>query len=136
MMRAFPLVLVLAMGCQDGDDQPARWGYIHTAIIAPACATAGCHSALTAIAGVNLADRVGAYTVLTGHICDEPPRPSDPPRNFVTPFSADYSQLVYQLRGADAAGRPYRDVMPPDTPLPEVEIDLVARWIDEGAACE
>ena len=35
-----------------------------------------------------------------------------------------------------AAGRPYRDVMPPDAPLPDVEVDLVARWIDEGARCD
>lgn len=54
-----------------------------------------------------------AYTVLTGHICGEPVRPGDPPRNYVTPFSAEYSQLMYQLRGEDATGRPYRDVMPP-----------------------
>jgi hypothetical protein len=122
--------------CQDADDRPARWSYVHEAILVPACTTAGCHSALTAIAGVNLADREGAYTVLTGHICGEPARPGDPPRNYVTPFSAEYSQLVYQLRGEDAAGRPYRDVMPPDTPLPDVEVELVVRWIDEGAPCD
>jgi hypothetical protein len=122
--------------CLDPDELPARWSYVHAAVLAPACTTAGCHSTLTAAAGVTLADREGAYTVLTGRICGEPPRPGDPPRNFVTPYSAAYSQLVYQLRGADAAGRPYRDVMPPDAPLPAAEIALVARWIDEGARCD
>ncbi len=43
---------------------------------------------------------------------------------------------MYQLRGADAEGRPYRDVMPPDTRLPAVEVELVGQWIDEGAACD
>jgi hypothetical protein len=129
-------LLCWAAGCHDADDRPARWGYVHGAIIVPSCTTASCHSALTAIAGINLADAEGAYTVLTGHICGQPVRPQDPPRNFVTPFSADYSQLMYQLRGADGDGRPYRDVMPPDTKLPDVEIELVARWIDEGAACD
>ena len=66
----------------------------------------------------------------------EPSRPIDPPRNYVTPGSSDYSQLMYQLRGETADGQPYRDVMPPDTPLPDVEIELIARWIDEGAACD
>lgn len=122
--------------CLGSDDRPARWSYLHEAILVPACTTAGCHSALTAIAGVNLADREGAYAVLTGHICGEPARPGDPSRNYVTPFSAEYSQLIYQLRGEDATGRPYRDVMPPDTPLPDLEVELVARWIDAGAPCD
>lgn len=130
------VLLCAAGGCEHSADRPARWSYIHASIIVPSCTTAGCHSALTAIAGLNLTDKHGAYTVLTGHICGEPVRPQDPPRNYVTPFSADYSQLVYQLRGADADGRPYRDVMPPDMPLPDAEVELVERWIDEGAACD
>jgi hypothetical protein len=120
----------LVAACETADDRPATWSYIHTAIIQPSCTTAGCHSALTAIAGLALADREGSYTVLTGRICGEPILPESPPRNYVTPGSAAYSTLIYQLRGED------RDVMPPDTPLPDVEIDLVARWIDEGARCE
>jgi hypothetical protein len=123
-------VVTLIAGCQTGDDRPATWSYVHNAIIQPSCTTAGCHSALTAIAGLNLADREGAYAVLTGSICGEPLLPEAPPRNYVTPGSSEYSTLIYQLRGED------RDVMPPDTPLPDIEIELVARWIDEGAACE
>lgn len=131
----------LALGCgiascQAANDRPAAWSYLHASIIAPSCTTAGCHSALTAIAGVNLSDKAGAYTILTGRICGAPARPQDPPRNYVTPYSSEYSQLIYQLRGANDAGRPYRNVMPPDAPLPEVEIDLIARWIDEGALCD
>ncbi len=121
--------LLWIVGC-DTEERPARWSYIHTAIIAPACTTAGCHSGLTAMAGLNLSDREGAYTVLTGRICGEPILSESPPRNYVEPFNADGSQLVHQLRGDN------RDVMPPDTPLPDVEIELVERWIDEGAACE
>jgi hypothetical protein len=44
--------------------------------------------------------------------------------------------LIYQLRGTDALDRPYRDVMPPDTPLPGAEIEAIARWIDLGAPCD
>lgn len=124
-----------AVACQSANDRPATWSYLHASTITPACTTAGCHSALTAIAGVNLSDKDGAYTILTGRICGAPERPQDPPRNYVTPFSSKYSQLIYQLRGSDDAGRPYRNVMPPDAPLSEVEIDLIARWIDEGAQC-
>lgn len=123
-------ILLALAGCETADDRPSTWQYVHAAIIQPACTTAGCHSALTALAGINLADRDGAYTVLTGAICGEPILPASPPRNYVTPGSAEYSTLVYQLRGEG------RDVMPPDTPLPEVEIELVSRWIDEGARCD
>lgn len=124
-------------GCLPAEDPPApRWHYLHTAIIAPNCATSGCHSALTALAGVNLADAEGAYLILTGHPCGQPLRPQDPPRNYVTPGSAEYSELVYQLRGADSTGRSYRNVMPRDTRLPESEIALIESWIDAGAACD
>ena len=131
------LALALALAaCDDAADRPATWSYVHAAILAPACTTAACHSKLTAIAAVDLSDREGAYAVLVGRVCGEPGRPQDPGRNYVTPGSAAYSQLVYQLRGEDADGRPYRDVMPPDAPLPAVEVELVERWIDDGAACD
>jgi hypothetical protein len=91
---------------------------------------------LTAAAGVNLADRKGAYAILTGRICGDMDRPQQPPRNFVTPGSSEYSQLMYQLQGQNADGQTFRDVMPPDTSLPDVEIALIARWIDNGAACD
>jgi hypothetical protein len=127
------LVAVACTACDTAEDRPATWSYVHAAVLTPACTTAGCHGKLTAIAGL---DREGAYNVLVGRVCGEPGRPQDPGRNYVTPGSAAYSQLVYQLRGEDLAGRPYRDVMPPDAPLPAVEVELVERWIDDGAACD
>jgi hypothetical protein len=126
-MRSHACVALLA-GCL-GDPPPATWEYVHAAILQPSCATAGCHSKLAAIAGIDLSSHDGGYTVLTGRICGEPPGDSAP-RNYVTPFSAEYSQLMYQLRGAG------RDAMPPDTRLPAFEIELVGAWIDDGAACE
>ncbi|MCL4228613.1 MAG: hypothetical protein KJZ91_29455 [Myxococcales bacterium] len=126
------LAAALAAGaCADtADDRPARWAYVHAAIVAPACATAGCHSTLAATAGLDLSSATGAYTFLTGRICGEPVGPGSPPRSYVEPGSPERSQLVYQLRGAGRA------LMPPDVPLPEVEIQLVERWIEEGAPCD
>ncbi|MBA3460025.1 MAG: hypothetical protein H0T46_08695 [Deltaproteobacteria bacterium] len=123
-------VVALVGGCADSSERPARWGYVHATIIQPSCTTAGCHSALTAIAGINLADREGAYTILTGRLCGEPPSSIEPPRNYVTPFSSETSKLYHQLVGENT------DVMPPDSPLPDAEIEIVARWIDEGARCD
>jgi hypothetical protein len=118
-------------GCtDDATDRPASWSYVHAAIIAPACATAGCHSTLAATAGLDLSSRTGAYTFLTGRVCGEPIGPGSPPRNYVEPGRPAYSQLVYQLRGIARAQ------MPPDQPLPEVEIEIIERWIEEGARCD
>lgn len=130
------LLAILVVAACAAEPPPPRWSYIYPAILQPACATAGCHATLAATAGVDLGSRESAYTVLTGRICGEPARPSDPPRNFVTPFAAEASQLTYQLRGVDARGRRYRDVMPPDLPLPDDEVALVEAWIDAGAACD
>ncbi len=122
--------VVLLGGCLASEERPARWSYIHAAILQPSCTTAGCHSGLTAIAGLNLSNADHAYNVLTGHVCGEPIRLQDPLGNYIIPGSAEYSTLVHQLRGEN------RDVMPPDMPLPAAEIDLVERWIDVGAACD
>lgn len=131
------LVGVLAVAaCESPDDRTARWSYIHAAILEPSCTTAACHSRLTAIAGVDLASAEGAYNVLVGVPCGDPLPERAPPRNYVTPGSSDYSQLMYQLRGVSPDGTPYTDVMPPDLRLPSHEIELVARWIDEGATCD
>jgi len=128
MTRLVGLAALLS-ACVEAEDRPARWSYVYGAILQPACTTTGCHSKLTAIGGVDLSDREGAYNILTGHVCGDLP-PGSAPRNYVTPGSAEYSTLIHQLRGEN------RDVMPPDNPLPAVEIELVARWIDLGAACD
>ena len=121
---------VVAAGCDDAGDRPSSWTYVHTTIIAPACATAGCHSTLAAAASLDLSSPNGAYAFLTGRVCGEPVGPGSPPRNYVDPGSPEFSQLIYQLRGEG------RDQMPPDVPLPEVEIRLVESWILEGARCD
>lgn len=128
-MARLTLVVGLA-GCDAADDRPATWSYLHPAVIAPACATAGCHSQHAALAGLDLSNADGAYTFLTGRICGEPPRPIDPPGNYVFAGAPERSQLVYLLRGDDVR------VMSPDQPLPAVEVALIERWILEGATCE
>ncbi|MDQ3341162.1 MAG: hypothetical protein M4D80_38910 [Myxococcota bacterium] len=128
MTRLIVLVAVLS-ACVEAEERPARWSYVYGAVLQPACTTSGCHSKLSALAGVDLSDREGAYNILTGHVCGEI-APGAPPRNYVTPGSSEYSQLIEQLRGEN------RNVMPPDYPLPAVEVEMVARWIDGGAQCD
>lgn len=100
-------------GCADPAGRPASWSYVHAAVVAPSCATASCHGALTRTAGLRLDDSDLAHEVLIG-------------RQYVIPGDPD-SPLLYLLEGEE------RDRMPPDAPLPQADIELIRRWIAEGA---
>ena len=127
--KLLPAALVaLVVGCET--DRPAEWSYIHAAIVAPSCATASCHSKIASIAGIDLSTRESAYAFLTGRVCGAPPHPQDAPGNYVFPYAPERSRLLYLLRGAEIR------IMPPDIPLPGVEISLIERWIVEGAPCD
>ncbi len=128
---AAAIAIVALASCDQAGDRTSDWGYVHTAILRPSCATSGCHAALSALGGVDLSTPDRAYTQLTGRSCGEPPTSDQPTSDFVRPGHPETSQLVYMLRG-DGTDL----VMPPDLPLPEVEIAIVERWILEGATCE
>jgi Planctomycete cytochrome C len=102
------------MSCAaDPGDRPARWSYIHAAIIAPSCATSSCHSALAATAGLTLDDPDASYQALLA-------------RQYVIP--GDMSSTLLSLLAGNERKR-----MPPDAPLPTGDIALVTEWIDAGA---
>ena len=125
MTRAALAALLVLGGCVDADERPASWRYVHAAIVAPGCATAGCHAADEAAGGLDLSTASRAYQALTGAACGDPPAPG----RWVVPFDPAASPLIGVLRGQGAA------LMPPELPLATPEIDLVDRWILEGAAC-
>ena len=112
------------------DDRPASFAYIQTAIIEPNCATASCHTGSTAQAGIKLHTKEASYSILTGRPCDGETSGGVAPRNFVAPGQPDRSRLMYLLLGLEV-----RQAMPPDRPLPGPDIDLIERWILEGARC-
>jgi hypothetical protein len=126
-LAAIALGLALT-ACGGEDTRPATFSYIHAAILVPSCATASCHSDIAATVGVQLETKEGAYQTLVGHPCNG--SGGDPaPRNFVDPGSPETSRLMYQLMGSETRQ------MPPDVALPEADIALVERWIQEGAQC-
>lgn len=128
-----PLAALLITGlsaCESPDERPAEWSYIHAAILRPACTTASCHSNASAAAGLDLSTPAAAYSYFLGRACEAPANPTDAPGNYVFPYQPERSRLLFLLRGDRTT------IMPPDSPLPDSEIQIIERWILEGATCE
>ena len=106
------MALALAVvGCgSSADSRPQKWSFISAAIIQPSCATANCHSQLAQRSGVALDNAYDGYDQLVN-------------RHFVKPGDPDGSALIGLLRGQGSRR------MPPDFPLPDVDIELIAGWI-------
>lgn len=127
--RGALLAALVASACHSLDERPASFRYLHQAIIAPNCATIGCHSAASAVAGLELQSSESAYRSLVGSPCSDAP----PARaGYLVPGDASSSYLIVLLRGESEAF----SVMPPDRLLPLRDVDLIARWIDDGALCD
>lgn len=103
--------------CED-DPAPPTWSVVSAAVMQPSCGTVSCHSALTQRAGVVLDSAEAGYRSLL----EAEPEP------FVRPGAPQDSRVLYLLAGVEVA-----KAMPPDAPLPAVDVDLVARWICAGA---
>lgn len=136
-----PAALVGTACGQVDDPRPAAWEYLSPRLFQPNCATSSCHSRAAAVSGLDFSDPDRGYTSLTGlkvWIVDPQGRKNCLPmegqtvcqrdfRPMVTPFDPAQSRLVHMLRARGASR------MPPDRPLPEADIQLVERWILNGA---
>lgn len=124
--------LAVFLSACGADDRPARWDYIHEAILRPSCATVSCHTGANAVGGVNLESRFEAYAILTGRACSAEERPDEAAlRNYVAPGDPARSHLVHLLLGENV-----RRSMPPDRLLPLQDVELIETWIAEGASCD
>jgi hypothetical protein len=130
ILALIALALAPIAACSTAADRPTDWDYVHTAILRPSCATSACHSRLGSQAGIDLSTPDAAYVFLTGRVCGAPELPGEPVGNFVRPGHPESSELMYLLRGESIT------IMPPDVPLPDVEIAIIERWILEGATCD
>jgi hypothetical protein len=123
------MVLGATVGACGGEEdvRDPVWGYISAAIVQPNCATSSCHSKASAVSGLNLSTAHDGWVSLRQ--LNQAPMSTGtmPKRMMVLPYNPTESRMVHMLR-ADGARR-----MPPDRPLAVGDIELIERWILEGA---
>lgn len=126
MIRVFPLgpvglvglvglvALVALAACDQTDnDRPATLEYITLAILQPSCSQYTCHSSYRNTKGYAFDTVEAARRSLQGIVDTSDPDPA--------------SSFLYQVLTRTRLRMPY------DAPLPQKDIDLIARWIMDGA---
>jgi hypothetical protein len=116
MVRAmvrFAVAAVVVMACSQTDnDRPATLEYVTQAILQPSCAQDVCHSSYTRAKGYAF-DTIEAARVSLRPIVSK-----DEPE----------SSLLYTVLTRTVKRMPY------DAPLPQKDIDLILRWLQDRAA--
>ncbi len=93
---------------------------------AASCATANCHAPPNPMLGIDLSTAARSWATLV-----DQPSSEFAQLMRVASANAAESYLMYKLLGG---GPSYEgEIMPPEGALPAAEIDLIRRWIDEGA---
>lgn len=115
--------LALASGCAD-TEPPPTFEYIVTAVLAPSCASASCHNSMTMREDLAF-DTVEATRASFDRKGLVPVGGTDEPDN---------TQLVGVL--IVEAGDEFIPRMPIDSPMPDADINLIRRWIIDGAVME
>ena len=108
------------------DNRPATLEYVQATILRPACSNAQCHSAFT-----NTGPEGG-----DGYDFDPLENAQGSLSVIVVPGDSRASFLFTVLTrpgGDDPTTGIYAARMPYDQPLPDADIALIARWIDDGA---
>jgi hypothetical protein len=115
MHRVVVVIVAALAGCgSTTDDRPLTGEYIVNAILSPNCGIASCHASGTASAGLVFdtfenAQRTGSLMAV------------------VVPGDVVNSELIFVLTPSSPK------IMPPDQSVPDVDIDLMKRWIAVGA---
>lgn len=110
---AWTCAFALAACGTENDDRPQTADYVSAALLVPYCGRAACHSSATRARNLNFGSVDDAIATMQT-------------QGIVVPGDAPASRLVTVLTD------PSR-VMPPDTPLPNADIELITRWIAAGA---
>ncbi len=91
--------------CGREDDRPATFTYVYETVIAPSCATIGCHNKVSQTYGLQFETKAGAYAGLTGKACnEEDDLPGEAVANYVRPGDLpDEKRVGSGLLGCDFA---------------------------------
>ena len=125
------LVFVLLLSCEtetsinqpESDTRQATFSFIEQNIFRPRCALSGCHASDTKSANLDLStahaysNLVNIKSILSSQGLDR-----------VEPGNSQASFLIKVLDGSNPTKMPLNG-----TPLDQSSIDLIAKWIDEGA---
>jgi hypothetical protein len=104
--------VALAACNQTDNDRPATLQYVTEAILQPNCAQDVCHSSYTRAKGYTFDTVDGARQSLRLLVSKDEPA----------------SSLLYTVLTRKIKRMPY------DTPLPDKDIDLILRWLENSAA--
>jgi hypothetical protein len=118
-MRAIVVALSISIvACATGPDtRPETADYIIEAILVPYCGRGGCHSSETRARNMAFDTIAGSKAAL---------QTSQRGQTMVVAGSPQGSRLFTVLIDSNR-------IMPPDVPLPQADIDLIAKWITDGA---
>jgi hypothetical protein len=117
-MRSLVVPLAFASACgTTTDDRPVTADYVIDAVLVPYCGRGGCHSSATRarnLAFDTVPDSIAAM------------QSTQRGQKLVVRGDPTHSRLFTILTDSGRA-------MPPDVPLPQTDIDLIQRWIADGA---
>ena len=131
----FQIVSLILAGCTGGDGSglptpapPGGFGpsfsEIQANVIAPNCATTGCHLGAGAPQGLRL-DDANSYGMLVGVRSSE-----SASKLRVAPGDPDNSYLIHKLEGTASVGAQMPLNAPP---IAQASIDVIRQWITDGA---
>jgi hypothetical protein len=127
-MHRLLLIALCASACGSAtDDRPATLDYITETILIPTCASAECHSSFTR----EVNDRFDTVSATRISIVANVLIPL--PQSMIDPKTSLFIQAL--TVGAPSILSPGSGNvrMPYDAPLPDADVELMERWISEGA---
>ena len=114
--------LALAACADATDERPATFEYVVSAVLTPSCGTATCHNQMTRRQGYEFDTLEGARASMLKDLV---------PIGGAIPEEVEFTKLHIVLT-VDASDE-FNSRMPIDSPLPDADVELIDRWIGEGA---
>ncbi len=130
-MNRLVIVVLLSAACDSVDDRPATLQYITPAILEPSCAKAECHSSFKMEVGDDYSSVEAARNTMIENaqvlFPDNTKFGDNSPSFLVTELTTGNPSILDPTSTTKIR-------MPYDEPLPLEDIELIKRWIEDGAS--